>query len=386
MYYPRAIEADIQRSLETNPITALLGPRQCGKSTLAKMLIARLSNTIYLDLERPSDLRKLDDPEWFFSSNRGKYFCIDEIQRRPDVFPLIRSLVDEWGGSGHFFILGSASRELLKQSSESLAGRISYKYLTPFLYSEIEADYTIEQYLVLGGFPRSLLSDTVEDSLNWRENFITTFLERDLLQWSGFLSQPMRRLWQMIAHVNGQAINYSALANSLNVSNSTIRNYIELLAGTYMVELIPPYLTNTGKRLIKSPKVYINDAGIINSFLGINSFIQLSGHPVLGSLWETVVLLNLKSHFPMCRFYFYRTSHGAEIDFVIEYGDKIIAVECKASLTPNLSKGSFIAMEDIGANKILVVCPIQNGWQMKKNIIVVSINEAINTIRDYFFK
>ncbi len=227
MYYHRSIENDIFESLENYAVTAILGPRQCGKSTLAKFIIPGIPNTIYLDLERPSDLNKLSDAEWFFTSNKGKLFCIDEIQRKPDLFPIIRSLVDDWGGKGHFIILGSASQDLLKQSSETLAGRISYHRLTPFTLFEITKDYSIDDYLVKGGFPGSLLTTSMKISMRWRENFITTFIERDLLQWSGISPQTMRRLWQMLAHINGQILNYSALGNSLGVSNTTIKNYID---------------------------------------------------------------------------------------------------------------------------------------------------------------
>ena len=385
MYYHRNIENDIFESLENYAVTAILGPRQCGKSTLAKFIIPGIPNTIYLDLERPSDLNKLSDAEWFFTSNKGKLFCIDEIQRKPDLFPIIRSLVDDWGGKGHFIILGSASQDLLKQSSETLAGRISYHRLTPFTLDEITKDYSIDDYLVKGGFPGSLLTTSIEISMRWRENFITTFIERDLLQWLGISPQTMRRLWQMLAHINGQILNYSALGNSLGVSNTTIKNYIDLLHGTYMLDVIPPFLTNTAKRIVKSPKIYISDSGIINSFTGVLSFNQLSGHPSLGSIWETVVLLNLKASFPFVKFYYYRTSQGAEMDFILEFGSKILAVECKASLSPTLSKGNFISFEDTKAEKMLVVIPAKSGWEKDQNIIIASIQEAIDYIQKYFF-
>lgn len=385
MYYNRLIETEILDALEKYPVTAILGPRQVGKSTLAKYIIAKKSNVVYLDLERPSDLNKLDDAEWFFHTNKGSLFCIDEIQRKPELFPVIRSLVDDWGGKGHFLILGSASQDLLKQSSETLAGRISYHKLSPFSWPEISADYSMEDYLVKGGFPGSLITKKMEDSLHWRENFIRTFLERDLLQWTGASPQTIRRLWQMLSYINGQVVNYSSLGNSLGISNTSVKNYIDLLNGTYMLEMLPPYLINSGKRIIKSPKVYFADSGLINSFSGILSFNQLSGHPSLGSVWESVVLLNLKANFPFFRFYFYRTSHGAEIDFIIEYGSKILAIECKASLSPKLRKGNFISMEDVKAEKMLVVFPGNSGWEKSQNIHIVSIQEAIDYVREYFF-
>lgn len=384
MYYNRSIEEDIQRSIETFAVTAILGPRQCGKSTLAKYIIAKKENTLYLDLERPSDLNKLADAEWFFTANRGKLFCIDEIQRLPNIFPLIRSLVDEWGGKGHFLIMGSASQDLLRQSSETLAGRISYHRLTPFSLSEINMQYSLEDYLIKGGFPGSLLTQTITDSLRWRENFITTFIERDLLQWSGISPQTMRRLWQMLAHVNGQVVNYSVLGNSLGVSNTTVKNYIDLLHGTYMVEIVSPYLTNTGKRIVKSPKVYLCDSGLINVFTGVLTYNQLLGHPSLGAIWEAVVLSNLKANFPFVDICYYRTNHGAEMDFILEHGQKIIALECKASLSPTISKGSHNSFQDVRAEKMLVVIPAKTGWERSSKILVVSLAEAINYIHNFF--
>ncbi|MDB4584198.1 ATP-binding protein, partial [Draconibacterium sp.] len=366
-----------------NPVTAIIGPRQSGKSTLAKKIIAE-RQSIYLDLERPSDLQKLEDPEWFLTSQKGKLICLDEIQRKPDIFPLIRSLVDEWGGYGHFLVLGSASRDLLRQSSESLAGRIGYKALNPLTWDEIKLSYSIEDYLVRGGFPRSLLANNLKSSLEWREDFTMTFLERDLLQWAGFSTKTMRNLWQMLAHLNGQVINYSKISKSLNVSNVTIKNYVNLLESTFMVSLLPPYLKNTGKRIVKNPKLYLTDTGISNALLRIHDFDQLSGHPGIGSTWETLVLTNLKSHFPELDYSFYRTSNGAEIDIIIEYGLKRIVVECKASPAPALTKGNYIAITDINPVKSFVVAPIQSGWPLKPNIEIVSISQLIQQLKDFF--
>ena len=380
MYYSRLLENTILESLETNPVTAILGPRQCGKSTLAKHLISTSIEAVYLDLEKPSDYEKLNDPEWFFSTQKNKIICVDEIQRKPELFPVIRSLTDEWGGNGHFLILGSASRDLLNQSSESLAGRISYKYLTPFLIKEISNDYSLEEYIEKGGFPRSILAKTSDISYNWREDFVITFLEKDLLQWVGFSSVTMRKLWQMLAHNNGQTVNYSSLGNSLSVSHSTIRNYIELLAHTYMLYIIPSFIKNTGKRLVKSPKVYISDPGIANALLGIRSFEQLTGHPSFGAIWETIVLENLTGYFPLCNFYFYRTNHGSEIDFILEYRGKIIGVECKNTLSPSVTRGTWQAKEDLNLEKLVVISPVDENWQMKENIEVSSLKNSVSII------
>jgi len=383
-YLPRILESRVENRLDNYPVTAIIGPRQAGKSTLAKQVISKYQKSLYLDLERPSDLQKLDDAEWFLESQQDNLICIDEIQRKPGLFPLIRSLVDNKVLNGQFLILGSASRDLLKQSSESLAGRISYQNLTPFLWKEIKDTFTLEQYIEKGGFPRSMLAKNLKTSYDWRSDFIGTFLERDLLQWAGFAPQTMRRLWSMLAHVNGQTVNYSKLGGSLGVSHTSIRNYIELLQETFMVMVLPPCRLNTGKRLVKSPKVYLSDTGIIGALLSLRDFNQLAGHPVFGSLWETLVLSNLKGHFPELDYSFYRTSHGAEIDIIISDGNNTIAIECKATLSPSLNRGTFSAIDDVGPEKTFVVCPIDKGYTLQKNIQVVSLIELITEMQDLF--
>lgn len=375
MYIQRHSEESILKTISNFPVTAVTGPRQCGKSTLVKHLIEKNPNSIYLDLEKPSDLQKLSDAEWFLSSNKGKLICIDEIQRKPELFPIIRSIVDERNEVGCFLILGSASRDLLKQSSESLAGRISYKRLTPFLWSELENKMSLEKYFSSGAFPRSLLANSSEVSFEWRENFIATFLERDLQQWSGFTPVTMQRLWKMLAHINGQTVNYSTLANSLGVSAITVRNYIDLLSGTYMIEVVPPYISNLGKRLVKAPKIYISDSGITAALLGLRSFDELSGHPSFGAIWEQIILSNIKGLYPEAEIFHYRTSNGAETDFVLKIRNTIIAVECKASLSPTLSKGNYNAFEDINPKHILIASPTPQGWSMNPNIDIVSLSE-----------
>lgn len=380
MYLPRTIENQLISALKHNPVTGIIGPRQCGKSTLAKKILEQYTNVVYLDLERPSDLQKLTGAEWFFSSQKDQLFCIDEIQRKPELFPLIRSLVDEWGEAGKFLILGSASRDLLRQSSESLAGRISYIQLTPFLWEEIDNTNSVEDYISKGGFPRSLLHSNDEVSFKWREDFISTFLERDLLQWSGFSTATMRRLWQMLAHTNGQTVNYSVLGKSLGVSNVTVRNYIDLLQGTFMLHTVSPYMSNVGKRMVKAPKVYIADSGLTACLLQLQNFAQIMGSPVIGSLWEQIVLTNLKGHFQSAQFYFYRTSAGAEMDFVMEYKNKVFAIECKSSVSPSLTKGTFNAIDDINPSETFIVAPVDKGWPVKPNIQVASLKEIIQKI------
>ena len=378
----RIIEQQVIDSLSSNYVTALLGPRQCGKSTLAKQIVKKFPDTVFIDLERNSDLVKLEDAEWFLSSQKGKLICIDEIQRKPDLFPLIRSLTDEWDYSGAFLVLGSASRDLLKQSSETLAGRISYHTLTPFLWSEVAQMTGIETYQSQGGFPKSLLASVPKVSFRWREDFISTFLERDLLQWAGFSPQTMRRLWQMLAHTNGQTTNLSTIAKSLGVSDTTIKNYIDLLQDTFMVESLPPYISNLGKRLIRSPKVYIADSGITAALLGLKDFTQIAGHPVSGSLWEQMVLTNLKGEFEEAEFFFYRTSGGAEMDIVMKHYDTVIAIECKSTLSPSLSRGNYNAIEDISPIMTFIAAPVAKGWSVKPKIDVVSLAELVRRVKE----
>ncbi len=384
MFLPRIKTQEIRNTIQNFPVTAVIGPRQCGKSTLVKHLIEDYyPDSLYLDLERPSDLEKLNDAEWFLSTQKNKLICIDEIQRKPELFPLIRSLVDEWDKPGCFLVLGSASRDLLMQSSETLAGRIVYKELTPFLWPEI-LDESIEKYFERGGFPRSFLAASNEVSLEWRKSFISTFLERDLLQWVNFTPVTMQRLWRMLAHVNGQTVNYSRLGNSLGVSNQTVKNYIDLLKSTYMVDVVEPYVSNLGKRLVKSSKVYLSDSGIVLTLLGLRSFEDLSGHPALGAVWEGIVLINLRGMFPEAEINFYRTSGGAEIDFVVQYRHQIIAIECKATYAPSLSKGNYYSIEDVQPCHTFIVTPSQESWSMKENIDVVSLNDLIQKLKEYF--
>ena len=357
MYIRRYLEPNILKSIQNFPVTAVTGPRQCGKSTLVKHLLEVSLENIYLDLERPSDLRKLEDAKWLLTYQKDKLICIDEIQRKPELFPLIQSLVDEWNHPGCFLFVSSALQDLLRQILESLAGRISYKKLTPLLWNELENGYSVEKYFSAGSFPGSLLNQDNEDSFEWRENFVTNFLERDLLQWAGFTPSIMRRLWQMLAHLNGQMVNYSTLATPLGITSTTVKNYIDVLAGIYMIEIIPPNISNLGKRLVKVPKVYVSDSGVTAALLGLRSFEDLSGYPAFGSLWEQIVLSNLKGLYPETEFFYYRTTNDAETDFVMRINKMIIAFECKSSYSPVLSKGNYLAFKDINPKHILVVTP-----------------------------
>jgi len=374
-YYSRLLEESVATSLLHFPAVAIVGPRQCGKTTMVKHIVANKSQVVFLDLERDADLRKLTDAELFFTSfPKGTLFCIDEVQRKPDLFPILRYLIDTWQENGRFLLLGSASRDLLRQSSESLAGRISYKQLSPFIFDELPENIVLSNYITQGGFPKSVVTPS-EISAEWRENFITTFLERDLLQWKNFTPTIMRRLWMMIAHNNGQTINYSEFAKSLGVNNSTVKNYIDLLEATFMLFVIPPYISNKGKRLVKAPKIYIADSGICTSLLSIYNFETLLGNIALGSIWEQIVIQNVKGIYPEAELFFYRTSNGAEVDLVMQYKNKTYAIECKSTLAPTLSKGNYNAIEDIKPHHTFIVCPTTEMWQMKPHITVIGLGD-----------
>ncbi|MDR2108217.1 MAG: ATP-binding protein [Coriobacteriales bacterium] len=373
MYLQRLLQEPVRQSLAGFPVTAIIGPRQAGKSTLAKHILKSVPNGVYLDLERPSDLARLENAELYLTSQRGKLVCIDEIQRMPQLFGLLRSLTDEWGTNGSFLILGSASRDLLKQSSESLAGRIAYQRLSPFSWQELAGKTELATYLARGGFPPSLLASDDGLSLLWRENFITTFLERDLREYSGASPQSIRRLWTMLAHVNGETANYSRLGSAMGQSDATVRSYIDLLASTFMVEVVPPYHSNLGKRLVKAPKVYIADSGITAALLGLKSYEEILAHPGYGALWEQAVLATVRAAAPEAEVFYYRTGGGAEIDFVVATRGAILAVECKGSLNPRPTKGTHHAIADIRPDQTLIVAPVEEGWPVAEGISVVSL-------------
>ncbi|MBR1589152.1 MAG: ATP-binding protein [Kiritimatiellae bacterium] len=373
MYIKRRLEESIRRALGRNPVAAVLGPRQCGKSTLVKHLREEMGPSVYLDLERPSDLAKLSDPELFFSRHKEELICIDEIQRKSDLFPVIRSLCDDWGGNGHFLVLGSASRDLIRQSSESLAGRIRYERLTPFLFSELDgADWT--KCLSRGGFPRAYLASSNNASNEWHESFIQTFLERDLLFWRDFVPETMRRLWRMLAHENAHMINYSRLAASLGVSDMTIKRYIDLLKETFMVDVVPPYISNLGKRLVKTPKVYLCDTGLTCALLGLGAFDEIYAHPAFGGCWEQMVLANVRGLYPDADVSFYRTSAGAEMDFVVKKGRRTVALACKASTAPSVGKGTYFALDAIRPDAAYVVAPVDETYALNDRMTAMPLS------------
>jgi uncharacterized protein len=373
----RTIIQTIERKLKTAPVVAILGPRQCGKTTLAHAIISEISHSVYLDLERGSDLNKLQDPEMFFTLNDDRLICLDEIQRVPELFPEMRSKIDRNGNNGQFLVLGSASPELLQQTSETLAGRIAFVELTPFLLSEIsdDSENDVSRSLWLrGGFPRSYLSETDMDSYEWRLDFIRTFLERDIPQLGINIPRlRLERFWQMCAHMHGQLLNRTRLGESLGVSHHTINNYVALLEKTYMLRVLQPYYANVKKRLIKSPKIYIRDSGIVHALLSVATHNDLLGHPVYGASWEGFVMENIISALPGWSPYFYRSVAGAEIDLVLERGRQRLAIEIKASTAPKVSRGFWNSLADLSIETAYVIAPVDSSYPLKDGVQVMPL-------------
>jgi len=378
----RKLENRILDSLKIFPVVAILGPRQVGKTTLAKEIKKKVSKKIiYLDLDLTSDLNKLNEPELFLGQfDLSKYMIIiDEIQQKRELFPLLRALIDKNRKPGSFLILGSASRDLIKQSSETLAGRIIFHELAPFTFDEIGGSKkNIKKLWERGGFPDSYLAGNTESSYLWRDAFIRTYLERDIPQLGIRIPSPqLRRFWTMIAHHHGQLFNANQLAKSLGVSAPTIRNYLSILEETFIVRQMRPYFPNIKKRLVKSPKIYIRDTGLLHNLLMISSLDQLQGHPSLGYSWEGFVLEQILNSLPVgWDAFFYRTATGVEIDLVlIKHGESPIAVEVKYSLSPKLEKGFNLAFRDLKCGKGFVVNPGNDIYPHKDNITILPVSK-----------
>jgi hypothetical protein len=379
-FIPRFQTKSILFLLKHFPVVAILGARQVGKSSLARVLIEKSGEeAIFLDLESHVDQAKLSDPQRFFQYNSDKLICLDEVQMLPQIFSQIRPHVDTSGKPGQFLILGSASPELLKQSSESLAGRIAYVELGGFNRIEIE-NIPIEKHWFHGGFPLSILQKESVSTI-WRENFIKTFLHRDLSQ-LGFqiTTRTMQRLWSMLAHSQGSILNQSRLASSLGVSNHTVKRYIELLTQAYVVKILPPYHPNLKKRLVKSPKVYVRDSGILHSLLNISSFNQLLGHPVCGPSFEGFVIENINLLLPDFEMYFYQTTRGAEIDLFLLHGEYRIAIEVKASTSPKLTKRFYTTLEDLSPTHAYVVSMVEKAYPVSENVWVCNLDELCHNL------
>jgi len=373
-YVERSQTGLIRSHLQTFPAVALLGARQTGKSTLAKRIIAGYTDSVYLDLEDPRDLARLDEPLRFLEANHDALICIDEVQRVPGLFPQVRSYIDRERRNGQLLMLGSASPDLIRQSSESLAGRISYIEISPFTAAEVEDS---NRLLVQGGYPESyLLPD--EASFDWRLNYIRTFLERDIPQLGITVpAERLRRFWTMLAHTNGTILNQSALASSLGVSVPTIRNYIDILTGALVIRRLQPFSTNTGKRLVRSPKIYFRDTGIVHALLGIETYNELLGHPCLGTSFETLAVNTLIEHYRRYSPSFYRSAGGAEIDLVLEKGRERIAIEIKASQAPQLTRGFHDALKVVQPTGAFVIAQVETPYVIRNGIEVHNLRSFL---------
>jgi predicted AAA+ superfamily ATPase len=386
----RQVQKEITLLLEEFPAVGVLGPRQIGKTTLAEAIAsAAKTPSIYLDLERPSEAAKLQQAEEYFELHRGKLIILDEIQRIPELFQILRGVIDRRRRDGlrigQFLILGSASLDLLKQSSESLAGRIAYKELQGLSVAEVnhKTSRDLEVLWLRGGFPDSFLSKSDEASLRWRLNFISTYLERDVPQLGPRIpATTLRNLWTMLAHSQGGQLNIAQLGNNLDVTAPTAKRYIELLEELLLIRTLRPWSGNVGKRLVKAPKIYIRDSGITHALLNLTSLDDLLGHPVVGASWEGFVLENLLSCLPTgVTPWFYRTSAGAEVDLVIEMNSKErFGIEIKRSQAPSVSKGFHLGCADIRATKRFIVYPGKERYPVTNEITAMPILEMMKEL------
>ncbi len=358
-------------------MVALLGPRQCGKTTLARQFVPPNSLN-YFDLEEPASLARLAEPDTALRPLK-KLVVIDEIQRRPDLFPLLRVLADRSPLPARFLILGSASPDLLRQSSETLAGRIETVSLEGFRLSDLGAAAQYRHWL-RGGFPLAYTPRTERDSVAWRQQFLQTFLERDLPQLGVRIpTVALRRFWNMVAHYHGQIWNASELARALAVNESTVRHYLDLMTGVFMVRQLPPWFENLGKRQVKAPKVYVRDTGLLHSLLGITDRRSLEHHPKVGASWEGYAVEEvLKAHRPV-EAYFWATHGGAEIDLLLFKNGRRVGVECKRADAPSLTQSMRIAMTDLKLDKLFVVYPGEKSYSLAKNIEVLPLAKFVGT-------
>ncbi|MEA2113421.1 MAG: ATP-binding protein [Patescibacteria group bacterium] len=382
-YLLRKKESIVQQDLKNFPAVAILGPRQCGKSTMALKLGEKIKNFLYLDLELPSDAMKLNDPELFFNSNKDRVICLDEIQTKPEIFSTLRGIIDKNRKNGRFILLGSASPEIIQKSSETLAGRISFIELTPFTISEVKNTklFNLNNFWLTGGYPESFLAKNNDSSFRWRENFTKTFIERDIPKLGISISSvKLRRFIKMCSHFHGQLINTQKIGDSFGISYHTVKNYIDIFEKGYIFRSLQPFETNLKKRLIKSPKLYIRDSGIFHTLLEINNFNDLLGHPSLGSSWEGFMIENILSELYDWSGYFYRTSSGNEIDLILTKGKKKIAIEFKSSTAPTISRGFYIAAQDLKIDYSFIISPIKEMYQLKKNIYIANLESFLEYV------
>lgn len=385
MMIKRLLHNQILQSLQHFPAVGLVGARQVGKTTLAKMIAEQWpEKTLYLDLERPADYSALNEPELFLSRHSDKLVIIDEVQLRGNLFPVLRSLIDMARHPGRFLLLGSSSPDLMRQSGESLAGRITYHELSPLLLSELSQEQMGSLWM-RGGFPDSTLAHSDDISNQWREDFIMTYLQRDLSFMGYEIRIPpmkLRRFWQMLAHTHGQLVNLSQLATNMELSRQSIRKYLDILQETFMLRQIQPFHANIKKRLVKSPKIFIRDSGIFHTLMGIKSFRELIGHSIIGMSWEGFCIEQILNQIPRSwETYFYRSQAGAEVDLILQqrFGEAPIFVEFKYSQSPKLAKGFWEAKNDLQPKACYVIYPGVRAYPLSESVEVLPVSQ-INKI------
>jgi predicted AAA+ superfamily ATPase len=375
--FERSIENELFEQILDNPAVALVGPRQVGKTTLVKNLQKRFERpSIYLDLESNADLVRLQDAELYLDERRDSMIILDEIQRMPSLFPLIRSLIDRQREAGRFLLLGSASPDLLKNSSETLAGRISYLELHPLQFDEVRDKIAYSVHWLRGGYPDMLQAASDKSSFRKMSDFINTYIERDL-PLLGLPGNPnnVRLLLSMLVSVHGGLLNVSQLANSLKMTVPTVQTYLDYLENAFLVRRLLPWHVNVSKRLVKTPKIYIRDSGMLHSLASISNSEDLAGNIILGNSWEGYVIQQIIAILPFnVRPYFYRTQDGAELDLILVSGTSVkVAIEIKYSNSPVLSRGNTLAQEDMGSPLLLVVTPSAEDFNLRENVTVCSI-------------
>jgi len=381
VFIQRTKEATVIGLLSNFPVVAITGARQVGKTTLAKTIAAKTGQkTLYLDLESPRDEGKLVEPELFFERFDNHLIIIDEIQRRPDLFPIIRAVVDRNRQPGRFLLLGSASPVLIRESSESLAGRITYEELPPFTWNELSKTYRMKRLWVRGGFPEAFLSENRAYSQRWLQDYIRTMIERDLplLGLNTDLAK-FRNFLKMLAHQNGQLLNQENLARSVGVTSPTISKYLDYLEHAYIIRRLEPWHRNVKKRLVKSPKVFIRDTGVLHALLGIEGEDALRAHPAAGGSWEGFVLQQIIAiASDSYSFYFYRTHQGAEADLIIVRDEQpLVCIDIKLNRSPKPAKGFHNVIEDNQTSKNIIITPGSDRYPVHKQIDVIGFEEYL---------
>jgi len=370
-YLQREAAHALARALARAPAALLLGPRQCGKSTLARQLLAQRRDAVMLDLQDRTDRARLQEPELFFEAHRQDLVCLDEIQLLPEFFSLLRAEIDRDRRPGRFLLLGSASGPLLRQSHESLAGRIAQVELGAFRLPEVHTVCSWQELWLRGGFPDSLLAHSNDDSLDWRDDFIRTFLGRDIAALELGLPLPlMERLWRLLAHSQGQTLNASRLAGLLDLSSARLQKLLAVLEQTFMLRRLPPLEANLSKRLVRSAKLYLRDSGLLHSLLGIETYDDLLAHPQAGESWEGFVIEHLIAAHPRWRPHFLRTSNGAELDLVLERGQRRRVYEIKLSKAPKVSRGFHELVALLQPERAELIAPVDASFEARPGIWV----------------